>query len=405
MRGLPGRPAVARLGVCVTHTSVHAALVRMGEVLWAGSADFSGVEELGEVFARLAAECTPVPKRARVVLAAGVAQQRTVVPAPALRRSALRRYVSLDSPRLFRKNGVPLVCDAVSVVVPGGATGIRAAAAAEPVLNAILDGCAAAGLRVESLGVTSDVVASALAAPPADSLEWSQGGMVERIEFHGGVAWRSRVVRGSATPGPVGWRSTLEAVGPDAWRYAAAFGAAVARPRLELIPEGARVARQRRGRNLGYRMLAAGLAVWLAVAGSYHLRLARASAAAVERLATLQSDLDSALLARRELSLVAAALDQFRTAEAHRHGRLQLLTRLTGVLDDSTVLTSFSLRPDGTLRLTGFSPQSARVLARVSAISGVTRAAFDGPVVRDQAGGRRRGFERFAISAELESDR
>ncbi|MGH7675109.1 MAG: hypothetical protein ACREMV_07540, partial [Gemmatimonadales bacterium] len=105
------------LGLSVGSTAIRAVLVerRTGAVQWAGTAPYAGVADLGEVVARLAAEAGAPVRQARVALERDVLQLRTVSPAPPLRAPAARAYVALEAPRLFRRNGWPLVTDAVLV--------------------------------------------------------------------------------------------------------------------------------------------------------------------------------------------------------------------------------------------------------------------------------------------------
>src|SRR5207247_1808549 len=95
---------------------------------------------------RATIEVVVVPLPERVVL-----QRRRVTPAPPLKGKAVPGWVALEAERLFRKNGSPLVTDGVIVPLGKDAAALWAAAAPEPVVRAVLDGCAQAGLTVASL--------------------------------------------------------------------------------------------------------------------------------------------------------------------------------------------------------------------------------------------------------------
>src|SRR6266851_7824107 len=125
------------LGLSVGAASVRAVLVRRGAIAWAGLAPYAGPGELAEVIARLAGESGLPVRRARVVLERVVVQLRTFDPAPPLTGRAAGRWVALEAPRLFRKNGAPLVTDAVLIQVGRRRATLLAAAATEPLVRTV----------------------------------------------------------------------------------------------------------------------------------------------------------------------------------------------------------------------------------------------------------------------------
>lgn len=135
----------------VNGSRVSADLVRGARVLWSGEAAYDGVEDLAEVIARIAVEPDLVRPRTlvRVELERPVVQSRILQDLPPVSLSALRPMVERQSHRYFRKNGTPLVVDACFVNRSEPRKGVQIVAIEEPVVTAISDGVAAAGLVLE----------------------------------------------------------------------------------------------------------------------------------------------------------------------------------------------------------------------------------------------------------------
>jgi hypothetical protein len=130
---------------------ISAELARGGRVVWSGEAAYSGLEDLTDVLARLFAEpdLARPSSRVRVELDRPVAQCRTLTDLPPVTLAALRPMVEQQAHRYFRKNGKPLIVDAVRLNGPGSA--IQATAVEEPIIMAISAGVRAAGLRLDDV--------------------------------------------------------------------------------------------------------------------------------------------------------------------------------------------------------------------------------------------------------------
>jgi len=391
----------AVLGLSVGAASVHAVLHDRRGIRWAGAASYDGPAELSDVIARLAGDCGAPVRTARIALERDVVQLRTIVPAPPLKNAAVGRYVALEARRLFRKNGVPLVTDAVIVTAPGQGRVLFAAAGPEPLLTAVLAGCAQAGLHVAALAPAAEVLSGALAAPPSGvDLTFPNGGTTEVISTGPDGPWRSRLVAASRDV-EVQWAAPLAELGDRAPHLAAAYASAIGRPRLELLPASARLARGRDRRRRLLRVMALGLALWLVAGATYVGRLGWVLRAATNSLGRAQPALDSALALRRELDAGCATLATIAAARAGRSRRLELWGALTRSLSDSVYLVSLTVAPDGTVRLAGLAPSAARVLAQLERLPQLSHVRLEGPASREAVpgGGER---ERFTIVAELE---
>lgn len=395
-----------RLGLSVGLASIHAVLLERGVVQWAGQACYESLEALSDAVGHLAAEAGRPVTRARVALERAVVQLRAIVPAPPLKRAAVRRYVTLEASRLFRKNGVTLVTDGRVVVINAGTAALWAAAAPEPLVQALLAGCAQAGLRVEALGPAADVLPAALDHSHSAGdvvLPTAEGS--ERLSIGTGGTWRSRLVPAQAAPSPAGegtplWQSALGALGPDAGQFAAAFAVCRQAPQLDLTPPDTRAARERVRLRRTLRVVAAAVGLWMVAGGVALGRLLWTYRSSTAFLETVRPQLDSALAERRELDAGRTTLETIAAAERTRSRRLGLLAGITHALGDSAFLVMLRIGPGAEVRFAGYAPQAAHVLASLEHVKELQDAKLEGPVTREAPAGRA-ALDRFAVTASL----
>jgi len=134
----------------VGRSTVRAAALHSEVVVWAGEATYDSTEDLAEVVARLAAEPTERCRRLQVTLERPPVQTRTLTDLPPVRDRELSALVANQAGRFFRRNGAPLVTDAVWVSNGTGRVA-HAAAVEEQLLLAIVAGATQAGLRLERI--------------------------------------------------------------------------------------------------------------------------------------------------------------------------------------------------------------------------------------------------------------
>ncbi len=147
------KPIVARapvLYLTVGDSRVRAEARRAEVAVWAGEATYDSPRELTEVVARLAAAPAERCRQLRVTLQRPPAQTRTLADLPPVRDRELASLVANQAGRFFRRNGAPLVTDAMWVTNGVGRV-THAAAVEEPLVLAIVAGAAEAGLAVESI--------------------------------------------------------------------------------------------------------------------------------------------------------------------------------------------------------------------------------------------------------------
>jgi len=389
------------LGVSIGATKIHAVLWWREAIQWAGAAPYEGPAALADAIARLAGEAGAPVRRACVVLERDIVQLRSIVPAPPLKPGALRRYVALEASRLFRHNGAPLVTDAVRVALTKDSAALWAGAAAEALVLAVLAGCAQAGLALEALGPAADVLPWA-ASQRQGSLVFANGETSEVLDVGVSGTWQSRLMRGIGNGEPPDLAAPLAALGEEAHHFAAAYAAAIAMPRLMLLPAEARAAEERSARRRMMRLIGVGAALWLAAAGVHVGRLVWIRQTATRLLGAAAPAVDSALAARRDLDLARATLATIVAADAQRSRHVALLAAITQALGDSTYLAALQVRPDGVVRLAGYAPVAARVVAQLERIAALRDVRLEGPVTREHGAGSTER-DRFAIVARLET--
>jgi hypothetical protein len=375
------------LGLAIGANVVRAALVEGRTLTWAGSAPYAGLGDLAEVIARLAGEAGRPVKRVRVALTREVVQLRTVHPPPPLKTRDAPKYVDLEVGRLFRKNGVPLVTDGVLIQVTKGDRALCAAATSEPLLQAILDGCAQAGMAVEAVAPSAETLPAAIdLGEGIGEIAIPSARGTERLSLGVGGVWRSRWSR-DVEPLTGTWVEGLSQVNGDAGGVAPAYAAAVRLPTLALLPETHRLVWRRRSRRQLTMVAGIGVALWLVAAAVYVGRLSLAYSRTTSLVNDLRGAADSALNLRRDLDAGRMTLATIARARASRSQSLRLLGNLTKALPDSVTIIAFEVLADGTVRLTGYAPRAAAALAGVARVPMLAGAALDGPVTRETVAG------------------
>jgi hypothetical protein len=124
---------------------IHAAVKGHDCPDWTAECAWESETELMDSIARLVAELPRPCRRVTVSLERPLVQLRTIRNLPPVRAGVIPRLVAAQDRRFFRRNGRPLIADAVWVT-DNGTRVARAAAVEQPVVEAIADGARAAGL-------------------------------------------------------------------------------------------------------------------------------------------------------------------------------------------------------------------------------------------------------------------
>lgn len=304
----------------------------------------------------------------------------------------LARIVGASPTRFFLRNGVPVVAGGVRVDADGTTWGTAFAATLPAQLA---ESVRAAGGELVSLTTLPVATARAVAADEPDGGERlvacddEEGGMSsdQRIRVRGGRfagAWRG-ALPDAGRDVEVPWAPALAALGPDAARWAAAYGAALLSPDEPLVLRPAEPSRIRAGRR---RAVAAAS---LAVATVLALVLPPWRARALERqamtaVAARGPRFAAALRAESRLVATDAALAQAAAWDARRVSRLALLERLTTALPEGAALVS--LRADTVdATIVVVAPRMAVVTAALERARDLTGLALVGAVSREMTGG------------------
>ena len=164
---------------------------------------------------------------------------------------------------------------------------------------------------------------------------------------------------------------------------------------LVLLPTAERAARQRAERRLTRRLAIGAASVWLAVGVLFATRLAWERHAVERDLAALGGPLGAVLAARRELREAEATVRAVTRGGPTRGQSVAVLGAVAAALPDSSVLTSFTWRSDGSGVMSGLARRAAEVVARLERSNAVLGLRLEGPAVRETLGGRE--WERFAV--------
>jgi Tfp pilus assembly protein PilN len=391
-----------RLGVCVGPTTVRAVHVRSGRIDWTGEGTYETLAELRDLLARLAVEAPRGTRGVRLALEPPLVQLRTV-PAPVLSARRADQYVQLEQGRLFRRNGAALVVGAKVVREAPDCAWVVGAAVEEPVLAAVVAGCEEAGLTIDDIAPSAEVVPAALPPDVPDQvidLPLERGS--ERVEVVGGQMQRARF-RGAGTDAAIAWAQPLQDLNGKAPIFGSAYGAGLRLPRLSLLPPALRRRRARHRARRAAVLTAIALVLWVTAAGTYVTRLAVADARARQALAALAPLTDSVVAVRRELAGVHGATRQLEQLQRGHVSVLELLARLTAALDDSVFLTSVSLDGQGRVRVSGYAPTAVRVAAALEDVPGLAHPVLEGSVSREGVTVRsaRRDLDRFTVAAQV----
>jgi hypothetical protein len=179
----------AFLRVQVGRAALRAEALARGEVTWAAEASWASRDDLAAAIARLAAEAPGGCRRLRVALERPPVQLRTLYDLPPVRARDLKAVVAHQAARYFRRNGQPLVTDAVWIATDCGRA-VRAAAIEEAVLEAVAAGARAAGLALEVV-VPANEAAPLVLLPVSERArrERAAGRRAQRLAAAAVAAW------------------------------------------------------------------------------------------------------------------------------------------------------------------------------------------------------------------------
>jgi hypothetical protein len=389
-----------RVGIGVAGVVVRAVAVRDGNVLWAAESSVEGRSIEAAVAELLTARRLRHWPRPTIVAAVGPARaqlRRLYGLPPILDAGALARLVSESTSRFFLRNGVPLVTTGVRRDRDGDSEG-WSAAIEQPVIAALESACRAHRLRLAAVLPTLAVIPHAL---HGDSLAWDDGEVCAHLTISGGrLTSVRRTVADPAAPAsehdavPLAVPG-LAALGADGWRFADAYGAAVASVRDPLAYRPARAARVAPIRR--WRLVAAGIASAIALASAIlgpTLTVRHTAAQATRTLRAVARPRRAAEAAESDLAHVSGALDEVAAFDSDRHIATLLVNDLARALPTGGALVTLRVDSAGGT-LVALAPRAAILIDRLEHVPGLATPTFVGPVTREVAGGSE--VERVAI--------
>jgi hypothetical protein len=166
-------------------------------------------------------------------------------------------------------------------------------------------------------------------------------------------------------------------------------------PQLQLLPTAERAVRARARRRTIGRLAIAACAAWLLAGALYAVRLVIERRDVDAQLAAADAPLAAMRDVRHEMRTAEAMVLGLAEARHTRGQALATLARVSGALPDSTVVTSYTWRSDGSGIVAGAGRRAADVLAAVERTQAAPNSRIEGAIVREALGGYE--WERFTI--------
>lgn len=166
-------------------------------------------------------------------------------------------------------------------------------------------------------------------------------------------------------------------------------------PQLQLFPAAECAVRDRSRSRAVMRLGVVALAAWLVAGGAYVTRLIVERRAVDTELAASAAPLAALQDVRREMRAAEAMVVTLADARRSRGQALATLARVNGSLPDSSVLTSYTWRSDGSGVLAGAARRAADALAAIERSRAVQDPRVEGAIVRESLAGHE--WERFTI--------
>lgn len=144
---------------------------------WAAEAHYASAEDLSAAFSQLVEEMPGSSHRrgVKLLLESPLAQVRRLSDLPAVGAKDLRSLIAMQSGRFFRKNGKPLITDAIWLRQRSGVREALAAAVEAPIVEAVVTASRAAGFAVLSATPAGSAGLTRLSLLPLEARESKNG--------------------------------------------------------------------------------------------------------------------------------------------------------------------------------------------------------------------------------------
>lgn len=371
------------LGIGISSAGVRAVRLRGADVAWSTEQEITEARQLEVVLNEVLAEAVAASRRLRrVTVAVGPsrAQLRRLTRLPPVPPAMLESLIQENASRFFLRNGVPVV---TTSVVRGDDGSAWAGAIEHPVVRMVADACARHRLKL--MGIVPSVVVLHYALAGA-SITWPDGELAAMVEYDRGrivayrrVAWDPGVERTDSVAPEL--TPPLRDVPGAGWRFADAYGAALAGPRpgiaCHATADSARM-HSWRGNGVLPSGVACGLALIVAATapGVASIRDEYRSRAA---LATLGAAADEAAVAERQYAVANSELQELRLFSETGRSVTLALASITEALAAPAMLASIQFDSAGGT-LTAIAPSASSVLRQLDTIQAMTDLVIVGPV-------------------------
>jgi len=166
-------------------------------------------------------------------------------------------------------------------------------------------------------------------------------------------------------------------------------------PELQLFPDAERAVRARARRRVTTRLAVAACGVWILAGVFFGARLLMERRSIDAELAAADAPLAALRDVRHEMRTVESMVVGLAEARRARGQVLAALARVSAAIPDSTVVTSYTWRADGSGLVAGAGRRASDVLAAVERTHAVPNPRITGAVVREVVAGHE--WERFTI--------
>jgi hypothetical protein len=299
----------------------------------------------------------------------------------------LETVVRANVGRFFVKNGVPLLTTGVEVIERGEGW---SAAVERPVIDAIVDACAARGLRVAA------IVPAVLAIPQVlhdPVIAWLDGDVAVEVSY---TAERRLSAIRRLTIGDAGAATHPQCGGEEDAAFADALGATMIARKEPLAIRGDET-RKRQDRASPVRLILAAAALCVSViaylVGPAWLQQREARTAAT-RFAAVASDVRGAEWTVRELAGATAKLAAVSRFAAQRRSATLLLADLTLALPEDVFLTNLRVDESGG-SIVALAPRAAMVPSLLEPVRSISSPSIVGAVTMETVAGER--MERVTV--------
>ena len=164
---------------------------------------------------------------------------------------------------------------------------------------------------------------------------------------------------------------------------------------IQLLPNAERATRAGVRRRMVMRLAVAASAVWVLAGALFGARLLTERRNIDAELAAADAPLAALRDVRQEMRTVESMIVGLAEARRARGEALAALARVSAAVPDSTVVTSYTWRGDGSGLVAGASRRAADVLAAIERTHAVVNPRISGAVVRETLAGHE--WERFTI--------